>query len=201
MSAITGNARVDKLLSQMTFDEKIGMIHGEDEDPATFQGQAGYLRGVPRLGIPAMRFADGPPGVLTRVPSTALTATMGLAATFSREDAQANGIVIARDARALGIDVSLQPFINIDRDLTFDRGYNTFGEDPLLTGQIAAAEVRGIQSLGVLAQAKHYVGYDGGTDVVIGQEALHEIYVAPFVDVVNAGVASIMCSYNKINGP
>jgi beta-glucosidase len=185
----------------MTFDEKIGMIHGEDEDPTTFQGQAGYLQGVPRLGIPAMRFADGPPGVLTRVPSTALTATMGLAATFSRDDAHANGIVIARDARALGIDVTLQPFINIDRDLTFDRGYNTFGEDPLLAGQIAAAEVGGIQSQGILAQAKHYVGYDGGTDVVIGQQALHEIYVAPFVDVVNAGVASIMCSYNKINGP
>jgi beta-glucosidase len=198
---VTGNARVDKLLSEMTFDEKIGMIHGEDEDPATFQGQAGYLQGVPRLGIPSMRFADGPPGVLTRVPSTALTATMGLAATFSREDARANGVIIARDARALGIDVTLQPFINIDRDLTFDRGYNTFGEDPLLTGQIAAAEVQGIQSQGILAQAKHYVGYDGGTDVVIGQQALHEIYVAPFVDVVSAGVASIMCSYNKVNGP
>jgi beta-glucosidase len=200
-AAVTGNARVDELLSEMTFDEKIGMIHGEDEDPATFQGQAGYLQGVPRLGIPSLRFADGPPGVLTRVPSMALTATMGLAATFSREDARANGIVIARDARSLGIDITLQPFINIDRDLTFERGYNTFGEDPLLTGQIAAAEIRGIQEQGILAQAKHYVGYDGGTDVAIGPQALHEIYVAPFSDVVDAGVASIMCSYNKINGP
>lgn len=199
--AVTGNPHVDRLLNEMTFEEKIGMIHGEDENPATFQGQAGYLEGVPRLGIPSLRFADGPPGVLTRVPSTALTATMGLAATFSREDARENGIVIARDARSLGIDVTLQPFINIDRDLSFDRGYNTFGEDPLLTGQMAAAEIRGIQGEGILAQAKHYVGYDGGTDVVIGQQALHEIYVAPFVDVVNAGVASIMCSYNKINGP
>jgi beta-glucosidase len=197
---VTGNARVDKLLSEMTFDEKIGMLHGEDEDPATFQGQAGYLQGVPRLGIPSMRFADGPPGVLTRVPSTALTATMGVAATFSREDARLNGVVIGRDAKSLGIDVALQPFINMDRDLTFERGYNTFGEDPLLTGQIAAGEIQGIQSQGVLAQAKHYVGYDGGMDVEIGQQALHEIYVAPFSDAANAGVASIMCSYNKING-
>jgi beta-glucosidase len=198
--AITGNARVDKLLSEMTFAEKVSMLDGSDEPPATFQGQAGHLAGVPRLGIPPMRFADGPPGVLTRVPSTALTATMGLAATFSRDDARQNGVVIARDARSLGIDVVLQPFINVDRDLTFDRAYNTFGEDPLLSGQIAAAEIEGIQSQGILAQAKHYVGYDGGTDVFIGPQPLHEIYVAPFDDAVRAGVASIMCSYNKING-
>jgi len=199
-SAVTGNPRVDKLLSEMTFAEKVSMLHGYDENPATFQGQAGYLAGVPRLGIPSMRFADGPPGVLTRVPSTALTATMGLAATFSREDARRNGVVIARDARSLGIDVVLQPFINMDRDLTFARGYNTFGEDPLLTGEMAAAEIEGIQSQGIMAQAKHFVGYDGGTDVVIGPQALHEIYVAPFAAAVRAGVSSIMCSYNKING-
>lgn len=198
--AVTGNPRVDKLLSEMTFAEKVSMLDGSDENPETFQGQAGYLAGVPRLGIPSMRFADGPPGVLTRVPSTALTATMGLAATFSREDARQNGVVIARDARSLGIDVVLQPFINMDRDLTFARAYNTFGEDPLLTGETAAAEIQGIQSQGILAQAKHYIGYDGGTDVFIGPQALHEIYVAPFADAVQAGVASIMCSYNKING-
>lgn len=197
---VTGDARVDKLLSEMTLEEKIGMIHGSHEDPSTFQGQAGYLPGIPRLGIPSLRLADGPPGVLTRVPSTALTATMGLAATFSREDARQNGIVIARDARSLGIDVVLQPFINMDRDLKFNRGYNTFGEDPLLTGQIGAAEIRGVQSQGIMSQAKHYVGFDGGHDAVIGQQALHEIYVAPFADAVDAGVSSIMCSYNEING-
>lgn len=199
--AVTGNPRVDKLLSEMTLREKIDMIHGSHEDPATFQGQAGYLASIPRLGIPSLRLADGPPGVLTRVPSTALTATMGVAATFSREDARENGIVIARDARAHGIDVVLQPFINMDRDFVFARAYNVFGEDPLLTGQIGAAEIRGIQSQGIMSQAKHYVGYDGGMDVVIGQQALHEIYVAPFADAVAAGVSSIMCSYNKINGP
>ncbi len=197
---VTGNPRVDKLLSEMTLDEKISMMYGGDEDPATYQGQAGYLPGIPRLGIPSLRFADGPPGVLTRAPSTALTATMGVAATFSREDAFQNGVVIARDARALGIDVVLQPFINMDRDLTFERGYNTFGEDPLLTGAIGAAEIEGVQSQGIMAQAKHYIGYDGGNNVFIGEQALHEIYVAPFSDAVHAGVSSVMCSYNKING-
>lgn len=197
---ITGNPRVDALLREMTLDEKIGMIHGMHEDPSTFQGQAGYLPGIPRLGIPSLRFADGPPGVLTRVPSTGLTATMGVAATFSTTDARMNGVVIARDARAHGIDVVLQPFINMDRDITFDRSYNTFGEDPLLTGDIGAAEIRGVQSQGILSQAKHYVGFDGGMNVFIGPQALHEIYVAPFADAVAANVSSIMCSYNKING-
>src|ERR1700690_4459798 len=199
--AVTGNPKVDKLLSQMTLAEKIAMIHGAAEPPATDQGQAGYLPGIPRLGIPSLRMADGPPGVLTRHPSTAETATMGLAATFSRADAEQNGVVIGRDARALGIDVVLQPFINIDRDITFGRGYNTFGEDPVLTGQIAAAMIRGVQSQGAMSQAKHYVAYDGGNDNIVDQQTLHEIYVAPFVDAVAAGGSSIMCSYNKVNGP
>jgi beta-glucosidase len=116
---VTGDARVDKLLSRMTLEEKLKLIHGTQENPRSYQGQAGYVAGVPRLGIPGLRFADGPPGVLTRHPSQAETATMGVAATFSTKDAEQNGLVIGREARALGIDVSLQPFVNIDRDLEF----------------------------------------------------------------------------------
>jgi len=199
---VTGNPRVDKLLGQMTLDEKVVLVHGIGEDPSTNQGQAGYLAGIPRLGIPSLRLADGPPGVLTRVPSAAPTATMGLAATFSREDATENGILIGREARSHGVDVVLQPFINIDRDVMYSRGYNTYGEDPLLTGQIGAAFIRGVQGQGVMAQAKHYVAYDtDGTNVFVDQQTLHEIYVAPFADAVAAGVSSIMCSYNKVNGP
>ena len=198
---VTGNARVDKLLSQMTLEEKAALIRGASEDPATNQGQAGYLAGVPRLGIPPMRLSDGPPGVLTRLPSQAETATMGLAATFSAKDAEDNGAVIGREAKSLGIDVVLEPFINIDRDITFERGYNTYGEDPLLTGVIGAGLIRGIQGQNVMAQAKHYVAYDtDASNVFVDNQALHEIYVAPFVNAVNAGVSSIMCSYNKLNG-
>lgn len=198
---VTGDARVDKLLSQMTLQEKLTLIHGAHEDPAVYQGQAGYLAGVPRLGIPGLRFADGPPGVLTRHPSQAETATMGVAATFSVKDAELNGVVIGREDRALGIDVSLQPFVNIDRDLEFGRGYNTFGEDPLLTGAIGASEIRGIQSQHVMAQVKHFVGYDTNAgNVWIDDQTLHEVYVAPFDAAVQAGVASLMCSYNRLNG-
>jgi beta-glucosidase len=201
-AAITGHARVDKLLRQMTLDEKLAMIHGVGEDASTYQGEAGYLPGVKRLGIPPMRFADGPPGVLTRVPSIALTSTMGVAATFSRADARLNGSVIAREARSHGVGVALQPFININRDFNYSRGYNTFGEDPFLTGEMGAAEITGIQREGVMAQAKHYIGYDtDGTDVFIDDQTLHEVYVAPFAAAIQAGVSSIMCSYNRINGP
>jgi beta-glucosidase len=198
---VTGNPRVDKLLSQMTLEEKTALIRGAREDPATDQGQAGYLTGVPRLGIPPIRMSDGPPGVLTRLPSQAETATMGLAATFSVKDAEDNGVVIGREAKSLGIDVVLEPFINIDRDITFERGYNTYGEDPVLTGAMGAALIRGIQGQGVMAQAKHYVGYDSdANNIFLDPQTLREIYVAPFVDAVKADVSSIMCSYNKLNG-
>ena len=198
---VTGDARVDKLLSQMTLNEKLTLIHGTHEDPAVYQGQAGYLAGIPRLGIPGLRFADGPPGVLTRHPSQGETATMGVAATFSRKSAEDNGLVIGREDRALGIDVSLQPFVNIDRDLQFGRGYNTFGEDPFLSGEMGAAEIRGIQSQHVMAQVKHFVGYDSnGSSTYIDDQTLHEVYVAPFDAAIRAGVSSIMCSYNKLNG-
>ncbi len=198
---VTGNARVDKLLSQMTLEEKMALVRGASEDPTTNQGQAGYLTGVPRLGIPAIRMSDGPPGVLTRLPSQAETATMGLAATFSVKTAEDNGAVIGREAKSLGIDVVLEPFINIDRDITFERGYNTYGEDPVLSGAMGAGLIRGVQGQGVMAQAKHYVAYDSdASNVFVDPQALREIYVAPFIDAVNAGVSSIMCSYNKVNG-
>lgn len=203
MPAVKGDdIRVGQLLKQMTLEEKMQLIRGEAEPEATNQGQAGYLPGVPRLGVPSLRFADGPPGVLTRVPGQAQTATMGVAATWSRYDAEQNGIAIGRSARSLGIDVVLQPFINIDRDLTFARSYNTFGEDPMLTGVLGAAEIHGAQAQGVMAQAKHYVAYDSDSyNIFVDPQTLHEVYVAPFKAAVDAGVSSIMCSYNRINGP
>src|SRR5271166_3287563 len=195
-------SRIDTVLEQLTLEEKMNLIRGGIEDPSAYQGQAGYLPGVPRLNIPSLRFADGPPGLLTRVPAQAETATMGVAATFSVKDAEANGAVIGRQARALGIDVVLQPFINIDRDITSHRSYNTFGEDPFLTGRMGAAEIRGAQAQRVMAQAKHYIAYDSNSyNIFVDQQTLHEVYAAPFAEAVKAGVSSVMCSYNRINGP
>src|SRR5271163_3279869 len=186
-------ARIERLLQQMTIEEKMNLIRGDVEPAATNQAQAGYLPGVPRLGIPPLRMADGPPGVLTRVAGQAQTATMGVAATWSTVDAEQNGIAIGREARSLGIDVVLQPFINIDRDITFSRSYNTLGEDPFLNGAMGAAEIRGEQAQGVMSQAKHYVAYDSDSyNIFVDQQTLREVYVAPFVDAVNAGVSSVM---------
>jgi len=198
--ADTESPRVHALIAQMTREEKLAVIRGAQEPDATFQGQAGWIAGVPRLGIPALRLADGPPGVLVRHASTGMPATMAVAATFSRDDAAANGAVIGRDARALGIDVILQPYVNMFRDPAYERAYNTLGEDPLLTGQLAAAFVRAAQAQGVMAQAKHFVAYDGGVDAIVGEQALHEVYLAPFQAVVDAGVASVMCAYSHLNG-
>ena len=195
-------SRVDALIAQMTLDEKLSLVSGGPEDASTNQYQAGYLPGIPRLGIPSLRLSDGPPGISTKELSTGMTQTMGVAATFSAADARKNGEVIGRDAKALGQDVALEPFINIDRDPASARDWNTFGEDPLLTGILGAATIKGIQSQGIMAQAKHFIGFDGvaNGNVLVGDQALHEIYLKPFADAVNAGVSSVMCSYNRVNG-
>lgn len=195
------DARLAALLARMTLAEKIDLIRGVEEPETTNIGEAGYLPGVPRLGIHPIRLADGPPGVLVSEPSVAEVATMGLAATFDPDLSRRNGIVIADEARRLGVDVVLQPFINMLRDVKFVRSYNTFGEDPLLTGTMGVAQIEGIQSRGVMAQAKHFVAYDtDSVDVHVAPQPLHELYVTPFRMAVDAGVSSIMCSYNRLNG-
>ena len=184
----------------MTLDEKLTLIEGESEAAAPDkQYQAGYLPGIARLGIPSLKLSDGPPGVITKQDSTGMTSTMGVASTFSDRDAKANGVVIGRDGKDLGMDVVLEPFVNMDRDTSWSRGFNTFGEDPLLTGTTGAAEITGIQSQGEMAQVKHYIAYDGGNNVDVDSQTLHEIYLAPFADAVDAGVSSVMCSYNVVN--
>jgi beta-glucosidase len=199
--APAASARVQQLLSRMSRADKMAVIRGAREPADATLGQAGWTAGVPRLGIPDLRFADGPPGVLVRHASTGMPSTLSMAATFSPADAQETGALIGRDARALGVDVILQPFINIYRDPSFERAYNTFGEDPVLTGTLGARFVRGAQAQNVMAQAKHFIAYDGASaDVQVDGQALREIYLAPFRDVAQAGVASIMCSYNKVNG-
>lgn len=198
--APAADARVRQLLSRMSRAEKMAVIRGAQEPAQATLGQAGWTAGVPRLGIPDLRFADGPPGVLVRHASTGMPATLSMAATFSPADAEETGAIIGRDARALGVDVILQPYINIYRDPSFERAYNTFGEDPVLTGTLGARFVRGAQAQNVMAQAKHFIAYEGAGDVRVDGQALREIYAAPFRDVAQAGVASIMCSYNKVNG-
>jgi len=100
-------SRVQRLLAAMSREEKMAVIRGAHEPAGSAQGEAGWTRGVPRLGIPDLRFADGPPGVLVHHTSTGMPSTLSMAATFSPGDAEATGALIGRDARSLGIDVIL----------------------------------------------------------------------------------------------
>ncbi len=189
---------VASLVSRMSLDEKLSLVHGA-RDPQNL-GQAGYWPGLPRLGIPALRLADGPSGVNVNRDATALPAPVGLAATFSVEAARLFGVVLGREAKALQQDLLLAPHLNIVRDPLFRRNHTTFGEDPFLNGRIAAAEISGIQSQGVMAQAKHLAVYNGPDRVVVDERTLREIYLPAFEAAARAGVASMMCAYNRVNG-
>ena len=123
---------------------------------------------------------------------------LGVAATFSRRDAYANGAMIGKTARASGRDVVDGLVADIARDPAAAGTPLTFGEDPLLAGQEIAAEVTGIQAQGTLAMAGNYVADTGTGNVVLDQQTLHEIYLEPFADAVRARVAAIMCSAGAV---
>lgn len=198
IAADAPSPKVRHLLEQMTLEEKLSLVHGF-RDPEDL-GQAGYWPGLPRLGIPPLRLADGPSGVNVNADATALPAPVALAATFSPDAARRYGGVAGREARALGQNVLLAPYVNIVRDPLFRRNHTTLGEDPFLTAALTAAEIQGIQSQGVMAQVKHFAAYNGSENVYIDERTLHEIYLPAFEAAVRGGVASVMCAYNRVNG-
>ncbi len=197
-SAGSGRTDVAALVRRLSLDEKISLVHGS-HDPREL-GEAGYWAGLPERGIPPMRFADGPPGVNVNREATAMPAPVGLAATFDVEAARLYGTVMAREAKALEQNVLLTPYINIVRDPIFRRNHTTLSEDPWLAARIGAAEISAIQKEGVMAQVKHLAGYSGPDNVSIDERTLHELYLPPFEAAVKAGVSSVMCAYNQVNG-
>lgn len=103
-------------------------------------------------------------------------------------------------SRGLGW-LSVAAFRHAINDATVRRAFNTFGEDPLLTAEMGAAAIRGIQSQGVLSMVKHYINFDGANNVTVDPQTLHEIYLKPFETAVHAGVAAVMCFYNVSTMP
>ena len=202
--------RVQALIEKMSLEEKLALTQG-GRDPA-YLGQAGYVAGVPRLGIPALRLADGPVGILNRYDTTALPQAIGLAATFDPDLARDYGVVLGAEARATGMDVVLGPMVNIARVPNWGRNITSFGEDPLLASRLVATEISGIQSQGAMATTKHFVANnqsehqggglnnEPGYDFVVDARTLHEIYLPAFEAAVRAGTASIMAAYNHVNG-
>lgn len=195
------------MMRRMTLAQEIELMHGVGRAAAP-SGSIGATEAIPRLGIPAVNQEDGPGGVgdgATGV--TQLPAGEALAATFDPVAARCYGSVIGREARAKGINEVYGPTVNIVRLPQWGRSFESLGEDPLLTGIIAAAEVDGIQGAGTMAQVKHYAVYNQETyrntprdDAVVSEKALHQIYLRAWGQIVAAGPSSVMCSYANING-
>lgn len=196
-------AKIEALVAQMTLDEKISMLHGTN-DPNSY-GQAGYIPGVPRLGIPPLRLADGPAGLRTAQPATALPAPIAMASTFSPALAKQYGQIIGRDARARHQNVVLAPMVNIIRVPQAGRNFETLGEDPLLASRLVAAEIEGIQREGTIATVKHYAfnnqeNQRRSVSAEVDEQTGRETELPAFEAAVRAGVGSVMAAYNKVNG-
>jgi beta-glucosidase len=197
--------RADLLLGQLTLDEKIGLLHSISDNE-----HAREIPPVPRLCIPALKLNNGPAGVgssgVVQFQSTALPAPLGEAASFDPAVAHAYGAVEGRETWATGRNLMEGPNLNIARTPLNGRTFEAFGEDPFLAGQIAAANIRGIQSEGVIANAKHYLANNqevnrDSIDELIDDRTLHEIYLPGFeASVKQGGTGSVMCSKNKVNG-
>ena len=189
--------RVESILSQMTLEEKLDMIGGTD---------GFFIRGLPRLGLPRLKMADGPLGVRNFGPATTMAGGIALAATWNPELAERVGTEIGRDARAKGVHFLLGPGVNIYRAPTNGRNFEYLGEDPYLAARIAVGYIRGVQSQGVSATIKHFMGNNSefdrhNTDSVIDERTLREIYLPVFEAAVKeAHVGAIMDSYNLTNG-
>ncbi|MGW0753989.1 beta-glucosidase [Streptomyces sp. NPDC002587] len=198
-----GAARIDSLIERLTLDEKTALLHG-DRDPASL-GQSGYVPGVPRLGIPALRLADGPAGVRVTRPATALPAPVLLASAFDPVLAREYGRVLGREGRALGQDVLLSPMAGLIRTPYAGRNFETFAEDPRLTADLVGEVVRGIQDEGLIAAVRHFAlgnqerGRDT-VDVVAAEQTLHETELRGFEAAVAAGAGAVTAACNKVNG-
>jgi beta-glucosidase len=204
-TSLAPETRARLLVSRMTLDEKIAMVHG-----AGFAFNVGYAGVVPantRLGIPALYLGDSPVGVGNG--STGVTQwadTSAVASTWDTSLANAYGSAYGAEQAGKGHNIALMPTINILRLPLWGRAPETFSEDPLLTGRQAAAEIRGVQSRHVIATAKHFVANNqeilrSHINVVASQRTLQEIYYPAFkMAVQDAGVGAIMCSYNRVNG-
>ncbi|MGH9646001.1 MAG: glycoside hydrolase family 3 protein, partial [Bryobacteraceae bacterium] len=203
--------RVASLIKTMTLAEKANLITGAN-DPE-YRGQSGYAPGLPRLNIPPLRWGNGPVGIEVEADATAVPGGLPLAATFDTDLSRRVGIVLGREARALGLDILNGPQLDIARNPLWGRNSTSLGEDPLLASRLGAAQIEGIQAQGVLATAKHFFAYTqnehvrSGTrqDVVpydfsIDSRALREIYLPAFEAAAKAGTASIMASHMIVNG-
>lgn len=208
------------LNKELTVDERITMVHGimavpsrVGPIPAEAIPAAGYVPGIPRLGIPALFESDASLGVTNPRRSregdggTALPSGLALASTFNPALAYAGGAMIGSEARAKGFNVLLAGGVNLTREPRNGRNFEYLGEDPLLAGTLAGESIRGIQSNHIISTSKHFVLNDQETgrhvvNELIDPAALRESDLLAFELAIEGGhPGSIMCAYNEVNGP
>jgi beta-glucosidase len=190
------------LIATLTLGQKVALLTGRDNFT---------LPGEPAIGLRGLVMSDGPAGV--RGPSldpadrsSSPPAPVALAACWDPELVERVAAQLGAEARAKGIDVVLGPTLNLARSPYGGRGFEFYGEDPVLAARTAAAYVRGLQSAGVAATAKHFLGNDSETDrwtvdVRMDGTTLRELYLVPFeACVTEADCAMVMAGYNEVNG-
>lgn len=195
-AAATKSERVERLIRSLTEDEAIDLLGG-----------IGFAtHAVPRVGIPSFDTSDGPIGLRWPTPSNAYAGGIALAASWDVALAQRVGEQLGRDAQARGSEFLLGPGVNLYRAPMNGRNFEYFGEDPWLASRLAVAYVQGVQSRGVSATIKHFVGNDSEfarrtSDSVIDERTLRELYLPAFEAAVKeAKVGAVMCGYNLTNG-
>ncbi|KAI9258827.1 glycoside hydrolase superfamily [Phascolomyces articulosus] len=194
--------KADKLVNEMTLDQLADITTGR----GLFIGKCtGTTTATTNPDFPALCLADGPLGVRGTPFASAFPAGITIAASFDKDALRERGQDMGAEFRGKGAHVQLGPAMNIARVAKAGRNWEGFGEDPFLSGVAAAETITGIQSQGVIAAAKHYIVNEQETNrmthsVTIDDRTLHEIYLWPFARSIEAGVGTVMCSYNKING-
>ena len=212
--------RADAVVKQMTPDEKLTLVlgyfasdwQGKTPPPEARYGSAGYVPGIPRLGIPAQYETDAGVGVATQGGAavkrlrTALPSGIATAASWNPDIAFDGGQMIGAEARSSGFNVMLAGGVDLARDPRNGRNFEYGGEDPLLAGTIVGSEVAGIQSNHIISTAKHYAlndletgrkGHDARIDIASAR--MSDLLAFQFA-VERGDPGSVMCSYNKING-
>ncbi|MFJ4107772.1 beta-glucosidase family protein [Oerskovia enterophila] len=194
--------RVQELVAKLDLSEKVQLLTGRD---------FWTTWPIEKIGLRRMLMSDGPSGVRGEVwderdPSLNLPSATALSASWDRAIAYRYGAVAAVEARRKGVDVVLGPTVNLQRSPLGGRHFEAFSEDPVLTADLAAAYVDGVQHNGVAATPKHYVANDYETDrftasTEVSERALRELYLLAFEKAVTESHAwAVMSSYNSING-
>ena len=215
--ALSPDQRASLIQQQMTLDEELVLVHGDlgiagfaPKDVAL--GSAGYVPGVPRLGIPALQESDASLGVANPLNvrkgdgATALPSGLALASTWNPGMAYLGGAMIGMEAWRKGFNVLLAGGANLARDPRNGRNFEYLGEDPLLAGTLAGQAIRGIQSQHVVSTLKHFALNDQETgrlvlSAQIDEGAMRESDLLAFELAIEAGApGSVMCAYNRVNG-